>query len=85
MPNKNYISGRRKEYKIMEKLRIAGYETLRTAGSHGFADIIAIDKKNKLIKFVQCKPDNFPASQEKKLMEEQALLFNKYMCSFEVV
>lgn len=69
----------------MNQLRMAGYDCLRTAGSHGFADIIAIDRRNKLIKFVQCKPNNFPASQEKKLMEEQASLFNEFMVSFEVV
>ena len=50
MPNKNYIKGRRKEYKICKMLREDGYDIVqRTAGSHSPVDIIAICKENKKI------------------------------------
>ena len=41
MPNKNYLAGRTSEYKVMKDLRSKGLEALRTAGSHGVADIVA--------------------------------------------
>ena len=45
MPNKNYIKGRRKEYKICKKLIEKGFDIAqRTAGSHSPIDIIVINK-----------------------------------------
>lgn len=41
MPNSNYRNGRALEYKVMKGLREKGLEALRTAGSHGVADIVA--------------------------------------------
>ncbi len=54
MPNKNYLSGRRFEYATMERWKTKGYACARTAGSHGFFDVIAVrlDRKPELI---QCK------------------------------
>lgn len=37
-----YTDGRAVEYRAMSELDAAGYLTLRTAGSHGVADIVAI-------------------------------------------
>ena len=41
MPNRNYTAGRALEYKVIKDLRSKGLEGLRTAGSHGVADIVA--------------------------------------------
>lgn len=40
MPNKNYLSGRRLEYEIVNMARKQGGQATRTAGSHGWIDII---------------------------------------------
>jgi hypothetical protein len=53
MPNKNYIRGRASEYKCQRDLETLGYQTARTAGSHGAADVIAWNKTH--IRFIQCK------------------------------
>lgn len=46
MPNKNYLAGRAMEYKVMKDLRSKGLEALRTAGSHGVADIVAFHPRS---------------------------------------
>ena len=46
MPNRNYTSGRALEYKVIKDLRSKGLEGLRTAGSHGVADIVAFHPKS---------------------------------------
>lgn len=44
--NSNYRNGRAAEYKVMKDLRGKGLEGLRTAGSHGVADIVAFHPKS---------------------------------------
>ena len=39
--NPNYKAGRAMEYALMKELRGKGLEAMRTAGSHGVADVIA--------------------------------------------
>lgn len=51
--NKNYQRGVRFERMIIESLVENGYSALRTAGSHGFADVIAISKN--LVRLIQGK------------------------------
>lgn len=46
MPNSNYLAGRASEYKVMKDLRSKGLEVLRTAGSHGVADIVAFHPRS---------------------------------------
>ena len=85
MPNKNYQRGRRKEYKVCNQFRAAGFDIVqRTAGSHSPIDVIAIDKKKRIIKLIQAKPDNFPASQEKKLLLEHQELNGLFVVEFIV-
>ena len=60
--NKNYERGRRFEYEVMEIFRRAGFITLRTAGSHGFADVVLVKlgpsmDKIAHVAFVQCKTE----------------------------
>ena len=42
MPNSRYDRGRAYEYKVMRKLREKGFYPIRSAGSHGYFDIIGI-------------------------------------------
>lgn len=44
MSNNNYKRGAAFERRVMAMYEKAGYTTFRTAGSHGIADIIAIQK-----------------------------------------
>lgn len=55
MPNKNYLRGRRKEYKIMDELEKEGYPlVMRTAGSHSPVDVIAIKEMSVVEGFGLC-------------------------------
>lgn len=55
MPNPNYIAGRRQEYTVKQRMLKSGMIcVLRTAGSHGFADLIGIHKCGRVY-FVQVK------------------------------
>lgn len=54
MPNKNYQAGRRFEYEVMRYWESREYEAMRTSGSHGSFDIIAI-RADRKPEFVQCK------------------------------
>lgn len=51
----NYERGRSFEYKVQNDLRAHGYTTIRSAGSHSPADIVAV--KSGVLLFVQCKRD----------------------------
>ncbi len=51
-----YKKGRRKEYGITDKLREEGFDIIqRSRGSKSPIDIFAINKKDKVIKFIQSK------------------------------
>lgn len=49
----HYAAGRRAEWRAQRILEAAGYTTVRTAGSHGPADVIAWDLMR--VRFVQVK------------------------------
>ncbi len=84
MPNKNYERGRRKEYKVTYRLKKEGFDIAqRTAGSHSPIDVIGIDLKNKVIRLIQAKPDNY--SKKTKLEKKWEELNNKFEVMFEVV
>jgi len=86
MPNRNYEKGRRKEYKICNELKEAGFEIVqRTAGSHSPVDIIAIHKELGEIKLIQAKPDNFSEIGEFKLLQEHKWLNGWFEVTFEVL
>ena len=75
MPNKNYVKGRRKEYKICAALKEAGYDIAqRSAGSHSPIDVFAIRKRDKKILLVQSKPDDMAASEIMKLYKKYGSL-----------
>ena len=71
MPNPNYIKGRRKEYKIVNRLKTEGWDIVqRSAGSHSPIDIFAINKSLRVIKLIQAKPDDYPKSKEEKILSD---------------
>ena len=53
MPNKNYLSGRRFEYEVMDDLKTKGYKVIRASGSHGEFDVIGYKPHSTIM--VQCK------------------------------
>lgn len=54
MPNSNYLRGRRWEYAVKKDLESLGYAVMRTAGSHGPFDLIALKAEQPPL-CVQCK------------------------------
>lgn len=86
MPNPNYIKGVLKERDIVNKAREEGLIAFRSAGSHSPIDVCIIDIKLRRVKFIQCKPENFPESKKKKLEQEFEELNNHiFSCFFEVI
>lgn len=85
MPNKNYVKGRRKEYKICEDLKKAGYDIVqRTAGSHSPIDVIAISRNPRIIILIQVKPNNYPDKNISKLLKENIWLDGNFRVMFQV-
>ena len=86
MASENYRKGRRKEYSIIDKLKKEGFDIVqRSKGSHSPIDVFAIDKKNKVIKFIQSKPDNYSDFQVNKIHEENKDLSGSFVVEFEVI
>ncbi len=54
MSNANYQRGVRWERTCKKAWEARGYTVLRTAGSHGFADLVCL-KPDRVVTFVQCK------------------------------
>ena len=86
MPNKNYLKGRRAEYKAMQILRDQGCIVFRTAGSHGTADVIGIGPTGRIV-FVSVKTGGArPSAKERDALSELAMRCDKeyYNASVEV-
>lgn len=84
MVRTNYQRGRDREQYIKGKYQKKGFIVLRMASSKGFADLVAIDKENRQIKFIQVKPKKFSDNQKKKLEDEFGFINDEYLCSFHV-
>ena len=80
MTSRIYQNGRAKEYRQKKKLEELGYIVLRTAGSHGFADLIAI-KENEII-FIQVKPRDCSETEKQKILSTIPVLPGN--CRFEI-
>ena len=63
--NKNYVQGRAFEYKIATLFRRKGYYVVRSAGSHGPADLVAVKKGLQPI-LIQCKTGNAGISTDER-------------------
>ncbi|HIP90591.1 MAG TPA: hypothetical protein EYH22_03510 [Candidatus Nanopusillus sp.] len=55
MGRTNYHRGRDKEYRVKRALEENGMYVVRSAGSHGLFDLIAIDNERKIIWLIQVK------------------------------
>lgn len=85
MPNKNYIKGRRKEYKIVKQLKDNGYEiSQRSAGSHSPIDVFAINRTTRTIKLIQAKPDSMSDKKRQDILNENNWLNNVFRVEFSV-
>lgn len=83
MSNKNYLKGRRKEYKICNIYKNNNWDIVqRSAGSHSSIDLFAINKKKRIIKLIQVKPDKFNPD---KILKELNWLNGNFKVEFEVV
>ena len=86
MPNPQYVKGRRKEYEVCKQLREEGFDIVqRTAGSHSPVDIIAIKRKGRIIRFVQCKSDNLLETQKQAILLHNHWLNNMFEVEFVVI
>jgi len=85
MPNKNYLKGVRKERKLVNEARERGLLSFRSAGSHSPIDVVIVDKEDRRITFVQCKPDSMSRNQRAKIEKEQERLNGFFEVRFEVI
>src|SRR3990167_3652481 len=66
--NSNYRRGRAAEYELMGLLKKEGYSVLRTAGSHGFADIVAYTDNQTPVRLIQVKSTKSKATRDALFM-----------------
>ena len=79
MVNKNYIAGRRFEYKVKKYYEDKGYTVLRTSGSHGFADLIAVRNEGSLKRekvFIPNKLIQYMIFEAVKVLDAKTFLSN---------
>ena len=82
---KLYRKGADKERRFVKAAKEVGKIAFRSAGSHSPIDVCIIDRENKKVKFIQCKPTNFPESQKLKLENELNWLNDEFLVSFSVL
>jgi Holliday junction resolvase len=85
MPNRNYIKGVKKERAIVNEARDKGLIAFRSAGSHSPIDVCVIDKMNRTIMFIQCKPNSMSMLNKNRLEQQLKELNDMYHVSFNVV
>ena len=81
--NRRYIKGRNFEYRVKEHYEKEGYFVVRSAGSKGIADLVAIYKNNPpkqhLPLIIQCKNMSYKRVPKKEI--KRFLDFaSKYWC-----
>jgi len=85
MTTNNYRNGAARERYQKRKLEKEGLICLRTAGSKGFADLIAINRKDRIIRFIQVKPRNYSNPAKLRLLEDYKWLNDSFKVRFEVL
>ena len=85
MPNKNYVKGRAKEYRIINYFRALDYLAFRSAGSHSPIDVIAINTDMREIRLIQAKPNSMSKKNKEKIKKENEKLNGIYSVIFEVL
>lgn len=77
--------GIRFEYKIRDMYRKMGYYVIRSAGSHGFFDLIAIHPKLKEIKLLQLKTGSRAYLDKIEKVGHIPEIEGQYMVKFELI
>ena len=72
MPNRRYYKGRSFEYRVRGFYESHGWFVIRSAGSKGIADLIAIAPRLRQVHFIQCKVNGKLTRTEKELLLELA-------------
>lgn len=85
MPNANYQKGARLEYATKKKWEERGYFVVRSAGSHGKADLVAIKLQTSIgpgpvVFLIQCKAYDKPNVNEKNELKLLAGELNVEAC-----
>lgn len=84
MPNKNYINGRNFEYKVKKIWEEKGHFVVRSSGSHGKADLVALRgyegawMNSTFVYLIQCKATGKISKAEK---DELGELANSLCCN----
>lgn len=69
MATKSYEKGRNYEYYLMNKLEKAGFFVVRSAGSHGVFDLIAVDF-NGTVYGIQVKKNGYLQKSDIEMMKQ---------------
>ena len=72
--NKNYVNGRAFEYRVKCDLGRKGYYVIRSAGSHGKVDLVALGRYGALL--VQCKRQGAISKSEREELVDIATGLN---------
>jgi len=65
MPNKNYVKGYKIELMAKKELEDSGHFVVRSSGSHGIIDLIAIDFNYvRLIQIKSCSTPRMPSFKD---------------------
>lgn len=74
MPNRNYQAGRRFEYRVKKHLEKNGWFVVRSAGSKGAFDLVAIKHCSTTVgsdvALIQCKYGSKPSKKERDKLDE---------------
>jgi Holliday junction resolvase len=66
MPNRAYVKGRAAEYRAIARLRRLNFLCIRSAGSHGPADLIAASPDGERF-VIQVKSGNAKPTQQERI------------------
>src|SRR3990167_6568293 len=83
MSNPNYIKGVAKERRLVNYAKAKGCIAFRSAGSHSPIDVVIIDPKKALIRFIQCKTGRHSEKEKKRADEGFNHLRQPYQVFFE--
>lgn len=71
-----YNRGRSFEYRVKQLYEKHGWFVIRSAGSKGIADLVAIAPDGMEIHFIQCKKNGTISKQEKEILTATAYKYN---------
>ena len=81
-----FRSGIKQEYRVKKHLEAQGWLVTRSAGSHGYADLIAIHREKKQIRFIQLKYGSEKyLKYGNKDKNDYSWINNVFLASFELM